>query len=242
MGTRTVSGTATLDTLGAKPNASTISAPTTSVISETAKSITVSWSKNADSTATYTLQVSKNGSSYTNVKTGIANATVSYSYAITAGQGNTYRFRLCAVNNLGSSAYSYSGTVTTNKLTAPTIGTLNTYNPYVTAALSVPLNGGSQTNDGAFTRRAALYYGSTLLANCTAPSNGNTTASITYAAASYASRLGTTKYSGTFKIVAWTQNSNGSKSNTVSKNFTVNLNKSLKLLSITYITLLLFES
>lgn len=224
LGTRSVSGTATLDTLGSKPSASAVSAPTTSIISETATSITITWAKNADSTAKYTLQVSKNGGSYTNVTTGIANATVSYAYAITAGQGNTYRFRLCATNSMGSSSYSYSGTVTTNKLTAPTIGTLSTYNPYVTAALSVPLSGGSQTNGGAFTRRAALYYGSILLANCTAPSNGNTAASITYAAASYASRLGTTKYSGTFKIVAWTQNSNGSKSSTVSKTFTVNLN------------------
>lgn len=224
LGTRSVSGTATLDTIGSKPSASVISAPTTSVISETATSITISWGKNTDSTATYTLQVSKNGGSYTNVKTSIANATVSYAYAITAGQGNTYRFRLCAVNNMGSSSYSYSGTVTTNKLTAPAIGTLSTYNPYVTATLSVPLSGGSQTDGGAFTRRAALYYGSTLLANCTAPSNGNTTVSITYAAANFASKLGTTKYSDTFKIVAWTQNSNGSKSSTVSKNFTVNLN------------------
>ncbi len=224
LGTRSVSGAATLDTIGSKPSASAISAPTTSVISETAKSITVSWTKNADSTVTYTLQVSKNGGSYANVKTGIANATVSYSYVITAGQGNTYRFRLCAVNSSGSSDYSYSGTVTTNKLTAPTIGTLSTYNPYVTTTLSVPLSGGAQTDGGSFTRRAALYYGSTLLANCTAPSNGNTTASITYAAANFASKLGTTKYSGTFKIVAWTQNSNGSKSSTVSKNFTVNIN------------------
>ena len=224
LGTRSVSGTATLDNLGSKPSVSTVSAPTTSTISETATSITITWAKNADSTATYTLQVAKNGGSYTNVQTGIANATVSYAYTITAGQGNTYRFRLCAVNSLGSSDYSYSGTVTTNKLTAPSIGTLNTYNPYVTATLSVPLSGGSQTNGGTFTRRAALYYGSTLLANCTAPSDGNTTANITYAPGSFASKLGTTKYSDTFKIVAWTQNSNGSKSSTVSKTFTVNLN------------------
>jgi hypothetical protein len=127
------------------------------------------------------------------------------------------------VYNSLSSDYSYSGTITLNKLNAPTIGTINTYNPYVTAALSVPLSGGSQTNGGAFKRMADLYYGSTLLASCTTPSNGNTSASITYAAASYASRLGTKAYSGKFKIVAWIQNGNGSKSSTVNKEFTVNL-------------------
>ena len=224
LGTRTVSGTATLDTLGSKPSMSAVSAPTTSTISETSTSITIKWAKNSDSSATYTIQVSKNGGSYTNVATGIANATVSYAYTITQGQGDTYIFRLCAVNSFGSSDYSYSGTVTTNKLTAPTIGDLSTYNPYVTTTLSVPLSGGSQTNGGSFTRRASLYYGSTLLADCSEPSNGNTTASITYSAANFASQLGTTKYSDSFKIVAWIQNSNGSKSSTVSKTFTVNLN------------------
>lgn len=218
----TGNGTFTLDTIPRHPDVPTVTAPTTSTVSETTKSVTVKWAKS--NRGTYTVEVSKNGGAYSSVEDGIALSTLSYTYTISPSQGDTYRFRVKAVYSGLSSDYSYSGTVTLNSLTAPTIGTLSTYNPYVTATLSVPLSGGSQANGGAFTRRADLYYGSTKLASCSTPSNDNTSVSISYAAANYASQLGTTKYSGTFKIVAWTQNSNGSKSTTVSKNFTVNLN------------------
>ena len=226
IGTRSVSGTVALDKVGEKPPVPTVTAPTTSTISETDTSITITWDKSSDYSgkATYTLQVSKDGGDYSTVKSSIPNGTLEHAYTITAAQGKTYRFRVCAVNDIGSSSYSYSGTVTTNSLTAPTIGTLSTYNPYVTTALSVPLSGGSQANGNGFKRMAAVYYGSTKLATCTTPSNGNTTASITYSAANYATQIGTTAYSATFTVKAWSENSNGSKSSTVSKNFTVNLN------------------
>lgn len=228
LGTRTVSGTATLDTVGSKPSASTVSAPTTSTISETATSITVKWAKNSDSSATYTLQVSKNGGSYTNIATGIANATVSYAYTITAGQGNTYRFRVCAVNSIGSSDYSYSGTVTTNKLTAPTIGTLSTFNPYVSTSFSIPLSGGSQTNGSGFMRRADVYMtnssGTEVKWYCGKPSNGNTSITVTVPAADIINALGTGRYSAIIYVIAWSENSNGSRSNYVTSSTTVNIN------------------
>lgn len=214
--------TYTLDTIPRHPNTPTISSPTTSTISETSKSITVSWS--TTNRGTYTLEVSKNGGAWSAVTSGIAIGTLSYTHTITPSQGDTYKYRVKAVWNSLSSSYSESGVVTINKLTAPTIGTLSTYNPYVTSTLSVPLSGGSQTNGGAFMRMAALYYGTTKLATCTTPSNGNTSASITYSTSNFLSKLGKTKYSDTFKIVAWTQNSNGSTSSTVEKTFTVNIN------------------
>ena len=221
-GDATASATITLDTIPRHPNVPAVSSPTTSTISETSTSISVKWA--TTNRGTYTIEVSKDGGAYSVVKSGIAIGTLTYSYTITPSQGDTYRFRVKAVYNSLSSDYSYSGTVTINKLNPPTIGTISTYNPYVTSALSVPLSGGSQTNGGAFKRMADLYYGSTLLASCTTPSNGNTSASITYAAANYASKLGTKAYSGKFKIVAWIQNGNGSRSSYVNKEFTVNLN------------------
>lgn len=214
--------TFTLDTIPRHPDIPTVSSPTTTTVSETSTSITVKWA--TTNRGTYTVEVSKNGGAYSAVKTDIAIGTLSYVHTITPKQGDTYRYRIKAVWNSLSSDYSYSGTVTLNKLNAPTIGTLNTYNPYVNATLSVPLSGGSQTNGGSFMRMAALYHGSTKLATCTTPSNGNTTASISYSTTNFLSRLGTTKYSDTFKIVAWIQNSNGSVSSSVEKTFTVNIN------------------
>lgn len=218
----TASVTITLDTIPRHPDTPTVSAPITSTISETSTSISIKWG--ATNRGTYTVEVSKNGGAYSAVESDIDIETLTYNYTITPSQGDTYRFRVKAVYNSLSSDYSYSGTTTLNKLSPPTIGNISTYNPYVTSALSVPLSGGSQTNGGAFKRMADLYYGSTLLASCATPSNGNTSVSITYAAASYASRLGTKAYSGKFKIVAWIQNGNGSRSSYVNKEFTVNLN------------------
>ena len=218
----TASATITLDTIPRKPDVPTVSSPTTSTVGETITSLTVKWAKS--NRGTYTVEVSKNGGAYSSVEDEIALATLSYTYTVKPSQGDTYRFRVKAVYNGLSSDYSYSGTVTLNKLTAPTIANIGTYNPYVTSALSVSLSGGSQTNGGKFKRMADLYYGSTKLASCTTPSDDNTSVSITYAPASYASKIGKTKYSDTFKIVAWTQNSNGSKSSTTTKEFTVDLN------------------
>lgn len=234
LGNRSVSGTAVLDKVGEKPPVPTVSAPTTSTISETATSITVSWAKSTDysGAATYTVQVSKNGGSYTNVATGIANGTTSRTYTITAGQGNTYVFRVCAVNDIGSSDYSYSGTVTTNSISAPTIGNIATYNPYV-GNLSISHTGGSQTNGGAFSRYCHIYYdyggsSQTYIGACNVPTNTTTTLTMTTnntVKSNVLSVLGTNTYSsGKFYAVAWNQNSNGSRSSYTVKSFTININ------------------
>ena len=226
VGTRSASKTVALDKVGSIPSVPTVSTPTAATITEAGTTVTISWAKSTSysGSCSYLVRVSIDGGSYSDYKTISTISTTSTTYAIPAGQGKTYQFAVRATNDVGSSAWSYSGVLTTNSLSAPTIGTLNTYNPYVTSTLSVPLSGGSQKNGGSFMRMADLYYGSTWLATCATPSNGNTTASITYSAANYASKLGTTKYSGTFKIVAWIQNANGSRSGYVNKEFTVNLN------------------
>ena len=227
IGTRSVSGTAKLDKIGSKPSLPTCNAPSTGVVSEKGQTVTISWTKatSYNNAGGYYVDVQVNGGSWTLYKNIRSLSTLSTTYAIPAGQGGTYRFRVTSYNDIGTAGdHGYSGTLTRNSLSAPTIGTLSTYNPYVTSTLNVPLSGGSQTSGAAFKRMAALYYGSTLLANCASPANSNTSASITYAAASYAASLGSTKYSDTFKIVAWTENSNGSKSSQVEKTFTVNIN------------------
>lgn len=226
VGTRSASKSVALDTVGSKPTTPTVSAPTTKVITEAGTSVTITWSKSTsyNSKGGYYVELSKDGGSYSKIKTITSLSTVSTTYDIPSGTNKTYRFRVCAYNDIGSSSYSYSGTLTTNSMSAPTIGTISTYNPYVTTTLSIPLSGGSQASGSSFKRMAALYYGSTKLATCATPSNGNTTASITYSAANFATKLGTTKYTDKFTIKAWTENSNGTKSSTVSKDFTVNLN------------------
>lgn len=226
IGTRSVEGTAKLDTVGSKPTIPTVSSPTTAFVSEKGTTTTIKWSKSTsyNNSGGYYVELSKDGGSYSKIKTITSLSTTELTYTIPAGTNKTYRFRVCAYNDIGSSSYSYSGTLTTNSISAPTIGTISTYNPYVTSTLSIPLSGGSQANGSSFKRMAALYYGSTKLATCTAPSNGNTTASITYSASNFASKLGKTKYSDKFTIKAWSENSNGTKSSTVSKDFTVNLN------------------
>lgn len=227
LGTRSVSGTAVLDKVGSVPTMGAVTAPTTAIISETTSTITVKWNQatSYSGECTYGIGVSINGGAYTWVYPDNSITTTSYTYTVgTKTQGTTYKFVVAAKNDVGWSSHEYSGTVTLNSLSPPTIGSLSTYNPYVTATLSVPLSGGSQTNGSSFMRMAALYYGSTKLATCSTPSNGNTTASITYSAANFTTKLGTAKYSDTFKIVAWIQNSNGSVSSSVEKTFTVNIN------------------
>ena len=229
IGNRDCSGTATLDMVGSTPSIPTCTAPTTQVFTELGGNITIRWNKSSSYTtsgAGYYVDIQINNGSW-NLLKDIKNLnTTSYTYAIPAGQGGTYRFRVVAYNPVGtSSEHSYSGVITRNSLSAPTIGTLNTYNPYVTSTLSVPLTGGSQANGGAFKRYADLYYGTTLLAHCATPStNNNTSVSITYSAANFIAKLGASKYSDTFRITAWIQNSNGSRSAYVSKEFTVNIN------------------
>lgn len=230
IGARSVSGTAVLDKVGSIPPDVTMTAPTTSTISETGGTVTLKWNRCNDysGAATYRIQVSINGGAYSTIKENIANATLSYNYTIPAGQGNSYRFRIDAKNDIGANVnWGYSGTVTTNKLNSPSIGNIATYNPYVNSTLTVPLSGGSQTNGSTFKRMCSLYYGSTWLweASYSSLSNGNTSVPISYAASNYLSRLGVSAYSsGNFRIVAWIQNANGSRSGYVEKYFTVNIN------------------
>lgn len=228
-GTISCSGTAELDKVGSAPSTPSMKTPSTQIVSETSSSILVQWnaSSSYNNTGNYILQVSQSGGAWKDVKNNIAWGTLSYTYSIPSKtQGTSYKFRVAAKNDVGTSGYSESGTVTLNKLNAPTIGTLNTYNPFVTSTLTVPLSGGSQTNGNTqFTRRADLYYGSTWLASCATPSNGNTSVTISYSANNFVSKLGKTAYSSNnFRIVAWIQNSNGSRSAYVEKYFTVNIN------------------
>lgn len=230
IGNRDCSGTATLDMVGSTPSIPTCTAPTTQVFTELGGNITIRWNKSSSYTtsgAGYYVDIQINNGSWNLLKDIKDLNTTSYTYAIPAGQGGTYRFRVVAYNPVGtSSEHSYSGVVTRNSLSAPTIGTLNTYNPFVTSTLTVPLSGGSQTNGNTqFTRRADLYYGSTWLASCATPSNGNTSVTISYSANKFVSKLGKTAYSSNnFRIVAWIQNGNGSRSAYVEKYFTVNIN------------------
>lgn len=227
IGTRSVSGTAKLDSVGSKPSLPTCNAPTTGTVSELGQTVTISWSKSTsyNNSGGYYVDVQVNGGSWTLYKNIGSLSTLSTTYTIPAGQGGTYRFRVTSYNDIGTAGdHSYSGTLTRNSLTAPTVGDIGTYNPYVSSTLTVSLSGGSQKNGSAFKRKASLYYGSTLLANCAEPANSNSSVTITYSAANFIAKLGTTKYSDTFKVVAWSENSNGSKSSTVEKNFLVDVN------------------
>ena len=227
LGNQTVSTTAALDKVGSAPTLTKITAPTTQVVSETTSSITVTWEKatSYNNACTYAIGVSINGGAYSYVYPDNDINTTSYTYTVSnKTQGTTYKFSVVAANDVGQSNVIESGTVTLNKLEPPTIADIATYNPYVTSVLSVSLSGGSQLNGSAFYRCAALYYGDTQLVSVVPSSTNNTSVSLTYSTANYLTQLGTKKYSDTFKVVAWSQNSNGSKSATVSKEFTVNIN------------------
>ena len=227
---QSISGTATLDKVGSAPSMGTITAPTTGTWSETTASITVSWNAGSsyNNSGVYRIDVSVNGGAYTFVSGDLSWSTRSWTYNITPSQGTTYQFRISCGNDVGWSGHQYSGVVTLNKLNAPSINDIGTYNPYTSSTLTVGLSGGSQTNGGNFVRMCDLYYGSTWLCSCKSYDNtswGNTSQTITYAAASYASRIGTGAYSsGSFRIVAWIENANRSRSGYVEKYFTVNLN------------------
>ena len=232
IGARSASKSVTLDTVGTIPSAPSSVSPGTKTISETTTSISVSWSKcsSYNGSGGYYVYVSKNGGSYSLAKTITSLDTVSYSYGITAGQGNTYVFRVYSYNNIGtSSSYKQSGTVTTNKLNAPTIGTLGTCDPFVSTNYNVPLSGGSQTDGGGFKRYAKVTIedssGATKTWSCTAPSaNSNTSVTVPISTATATTYLGSGRYKATITITAWIQNSNGSKSSTVTKTASLNIN------------------
>lgn len=228
---QSISGTVALDKIGSAPTMGSVTAPTTSTVSEKTTSITVKWNKASsyNNSVTYAIGCSINGSSYEWRYPDNNINTTSYTWNIgTPTQGATYKFAVCCANDIARSDYKYSGVVTINKLSPPTIGDIGTYNPYTNSTLTIPLSGGSTTNGENFVRMCDLYYGDTWL--CSAKSYddtpwNNTSQAISYAAANYASNLGTKAYSSDkFKITAWIENANRSRSGYVSKNFTVNIN------------------
>lgn len=228
---QSISGTVALDKIGSAPTMGSVTAPTTSTVSEKTTSITVRWNKatSYNNSVTYAIGCSINGGSYEWRYPDNNINTTSYTWDIgTPTQGATYKFAVCCANDIARSDYKYSGTVTINKLSPPTIGDIGTYNPYTNSTLTIPLSGGSTTNAEKFTRMCDLYYGDTWLCGAKSfndTSWNNTTQDISYAAANYVSKLGTKAYSSNkFKITAWIENANRSRSSYVSKTFTVNIN------------------
>lgn len=223
----TASANVALDKVGSAPSNSSFTYPTADVwVTEVGTNITLKWGAFTDYSGNWgaTIQVSVNGGSWTTLKqsTGMK----SYTYSIPAGQGNKYRFRAQGYNDVGWSDWCYSGYVYTNILRPPTIGTISTFNPWSDNVLRVPLSGGGQATSDTFKRCADIYLNGKLKYSGTIPSNENTSVSITTNAQEITNALGKTKYSDStmFTVVAWVQNGNNSKSNTVTKNFTVNIN------------------
>jgi hypothetical protein len=228
---QSISGTVALDKIGSAPTMGSVTAPTTSTVSEKTTSITVKWDKASsyNNSVTYAIGCSINGGSYEWRYPDNDINTTSYTWDIgTPTQGATYQFAVCCANDIARSDYKYSGVVTINKLSPPTIGDIGTYNPYTNSTLTIPLSGGSTTNGEYFVRMCDLYYGDTWLCSAKSYSDTpwkNTSQDISYAAANYISKLGTKAYSSDkFKITAWIENANRSKSSYVSKTFTVNIN------------------
>lgn len=230
IGERNASGSVAMPKVGSAPTKSTLTAPTNATVAENTKSIVVKWNSGSsyNGKGMYRVDVSINGGAWQFVSGDLAWGTTQWTYNISNGaQGNTYKFRIDTGNDVGWSGHTESGTVTLNKLNPPSIGTLNTYNPYTTATLTVPLSGGSQTSGEGFKRYCTLHDGSTWLKDCDnygSAANNNTSCPITWAAANYMNRIGAKAYQKTFTIHAWTQNSRGARSSVVTKNFTVNIN------------------
>lgn len=227
---QTISGTAALDKVGSAPTMGSVTSPVTGIISETTNTITVTWNKatSYNNACTYGVGVSINGGAYSFYYPDSNINTTSWTYTIpNNAQGTTYKFCVWAANDVATSGYQYSGTVTLNSLSAPAIGDLSVFNPYVNSTYTVPLSGGSQASGEGFTRRCNIHVDGNYKYSGTAPSsNGNTSVNITVNASDIASDLGTKSYSSStkFTIVAWTENSRGTRSTYVSKTFTVNLN------------------
>lgn len=229
-----VGGVANLDKVGSVPSTPTISSPSVSTISETTKSITVSWSKSSsyNGSGNYHVDVSINGGSWNWVSGDIAIGTTSWTYTIPNNdQGTTYRFRVSCGNDVGWSGHTYSGTVTINRLIVGDMSVQNTFNPYTAtqsnsnSILPVSFTTGSQDLSGTLYYKAQLYYGKDLVSSTIFSSKANgTTLNISLPSTTYTNTLGVTKYSDTFTIKAWLENQNGTKSNTIQTNFKVDIN------------------
>ena len=229
---QTISGNVKLDNVGYVPTMGDVTAPIASIISETSTSIKITWNKatSYNGSCTYGVGCSINGGDYDwKYPKDCDINTTTYTWELSSpSQGATYKFAVAAKNNIGWSEYKYSGVVTINQISPPTIGDIAVYNPYVNSELAINLTDGFQTNNEDFMRLCDLYFGDTKIASCKGYDNtswNNTTQSIIYAAADYAAKMGTKAYSSdNFKIVAWCENANHTKSTTTSKTFTVNIN------------------
>ena len=229
LGNRNTGGNATLDKIGSRPSVPTVTGPKAAIVSETGGSIHVTWNKSSsyNGSGNYDLEVSINGGNWASVTKNIGINTTSYDYHYNAGQGNTYRFAVECLNDIGGSGFSFSDTVTTNSLSAPSIGDVTTYNPYVTPSLTVDLSGGGQSNGQPIARLSAIHFnGKPIFEMSYDPDNlDNTSQSMIYPAAKFAELIGPNAYSSNkFQIVAWNQNVNGTRSGHASKSFTVDLN------------------
>lgn len=228
IGERNASGSVAMPKVGSAPTKSTLTAPTTATVAENTKSITVKWNSGSsyNGKGMYRVDVSINGGAWQFVSGDLAWGTTQWTYNISnASQGNTYRFRIDTGNDVGWSGHTESGTVTLNKLNPPSIGTLNTWNPFVNTSVSIPLSGGSQKTNEAFMRRCDIYVGNKIF-YCGKPSNGNTSISVATTTADCLAQLGKTRYaaSNLCKAVAWTENARGARSTYVEKYFPININ------------------
>ena len=235
VGTRSASKTVALDKVGSIPTVPTVSAPTTSTITEVGTTVTITWAKSTSysGSGTYLVRVSTDGgSTYSDYQTISSLNTTSTTYAVPAGQGKSYRFAVRATNDVGSSDWSYSGVVTTNSISAPTVADIGTYNPYKNN-LTVSVSGGGQTNGGAFTRNCHIYYdwggsNATGIGACASVANTSTSLVLTVDStvkSKVLSVLGTKSYSNAnFYAVCWNENSNGTRSSYTTKKFTININ------------------
>lgn len=229
---QSISGTVALDKIGSAPTMGSVTAPTTSVVSEKTTSITVRWNKatSYNNSVTYAIGCSINGGSYEWRYPDNNINTTSYTWDIgTPTQGATYQFAVCCTNDIARSDYKYSGVVTINKLSPPTIGDLpSPFNPYSTTTFTIPLTGGSQTNGGSFMRRADVFMDNTngqeVKWYCGLPLYGNTSIGVTVSQAEIINALGTGRYSANIYVIAWIENSNGTRSGYTVKGTTVNIN------------------
>lgn len=229
---QSISGTVALDKIGSAPTMGSVTAPTTSIVSEKTTSITVRWNKatSYNNSVTYAIGCSINGGSYEWRYPDNNINTTSYTWDIgTPTQGATYQFAVCCANDIARSDYKYSGVVTINKLSPPTIGDLpSPFNPYSTTTFTIPLTGGSQTNGGSFMRRADVFMDNTngqqVKWYCGSPSYGNTSIGVTVPQAEIINALGAGRYSANIYVIAWIENSNGTRSGYTVKGTTVNIN------------------
>ena len=229
---QSISGAVALDKIGSAPTMGSVTAPTTSTVSEKTTSITVEWNKASsyNNSVTYAIGCSINGGSYEWRYPDNNINTTSYTWDIgTPTQGATYKFAVCCANDIARSDYKYSGIVTINKLSPPTIGDLpSPFNPYYTTTFTIPLTGGSQTNGESFMRRADVYMDNTngkqVKWYCGLPSYGNTSIGVTVPQAEIINALGTGRYSANIYVIACIENSNGTRSGYTVKGTTVNIN------------------